>query len=88
MPNLKPAFSVSRLLAASALALLAGCATNPPEPGAQAEQAQEESDDPVQGGRSGEHAESENRSTYPDQELTENLLYEYLLAEIAGSAAT
>src|SRR5499427_1298564 len=83
MSQLRPALSISRLLAAAALALLAGCATNPPAP-AQEEQAQEESDDQAQGDAQAAAPESENRSIYPNQELTENLLYEYLLAEIAG----
>src|SRR5262245_53546552 len=84
MPIPQPALSVSRLLAVAAFVLLAGCSTNPREPGAQAEQAQEESDDQVQGDVQASTPEIENRSNYPNQDLTENILYEYLLAEIAG----
>jgi tetratricopeptide (TPR) repeat protein len=89
MPKFPPAlptdFRISRLLAAMALAVLAACSTNPPQTaGAAAEEAQEEGDDPVAGDVQGAGPETENRGTYPNQELTENLLYEYLLAEIAG----
>jgi tetratricopeptide (TPR) repeat protein len=81
---LQPGFGVSRLVAALAFALLAGCSTNPPQPGAPAEEAQEESDDQGSGDQQATAPDPENRATYPNQELTENLLYEYLLAEIAG----
>jgi tetratricopeptide (TPR) repeat protein len=81
---LQPGFGVSRLLAALAFALLAGCSTNPPQPGAHAEEAQEESDDQGSGDLQATAPEPENRAIYPNQELTENLLYEYMLAEIAG----
>jgi tetratricopeptide (TPR) repeat protein len=67
-----------------ALAVLAACSTNPPQTGAAVEEAQEEADDPASGDVQGAGPETENRGTYPNQELTENLLYEYLLAEIAG----
>src|SRR5882672_226449 len=77
-------FRISRLLAAMALAVLAACSTNPPQTGAAADEAQEEGDDPVSGDVQAAGPETENRSTYPNQDLTENLLYEYLLAEIAG----
>jgi tetratricopeptide (TPR) repeat protein len=83
-PVLQPGFGVSRLVAALAFALLAGCSTNPPQPGAPAEEAQEESDDQGSGDQQATAPDPENRATYPNQELTENLLYEYLLAEIAG----
>jgi tetratricopeptide (TPR) repeat protein len=88
MPKFPPAlptdFRISRLLAAMALAVLAACSTNPPQTGAAVEEAQEEADDPASGDVQGAGPETENRGTYPNQELTENLLYEYLLAEIAG----
>ena len=88
MPKFPPAlptdFRISRLLAAMALAVLAACSTNPPQTGAAIEEAQEEADDPASGDVQGAGPETENRGTYPNQELTENLLYEYLLAEIAG----
>jgi tetratricopeptide (TPR) repeat protein len=88
MPKFPPAlptdFRISRLLAAMALAVLAACSTNPPQTGAAVEEAQEEADDPAAGDVQGAGPETENRGTYPNQELTENLLYEYLLAEIAG----
>jgi len=75
---------VLRLVAAAAFALVAGCAANPPQPGSPGGEAQEESDSDLSPGESLAIApELENRSAYPDQELTENLLYEYLLAEIA-----
>jgi tetratricopeptide (TPR) repeat protein len=75
----------SRFAAALAFALVAGCAANPPQPGSPGEEAQEESDSDLnQGDASATAPEAENRSAYPNQELTENLLYEYLLAEIAG----
>ena len=75
-----------RLVAAAALALLlAACAANPPQPGSTAEEAGEEPDlDLGSGDTQAVAPEPENRSAYPNQELTENLLYEYLLAEIAG----
>ena len=84
MPTPKLAFSVSRLVAAAALAALAGCSANPPQPSAAPEEAQEESDDQVPGDVHATAPEPEDRSSYPKQELTENLLYEYLLAEVAG----
>jgi len=81
-----PPFSgASRFAAALAFVLLAGCAANPPQPASAVEEAQEESDSDLSQGDAGAIApEAENRSAYPNQELTENLLYEYLLAEIAG----
>jgi tetratricopeptide (TPR) repeat protein len=78
---------VSRLVAAAAFALLAACAANPPQPGSPGQEAQEESDSELNSGDVQAAApEPENRSAYPNQELTENLLYEYLLAEIAGQS--
>src|SRR5882672_3728989 len=84
LPALPTDFRISRLLAAMALAVLAACSTNPPQTGAAADEAQEEGDDPVSGDVQAGPSELENRSAYPNQDLTENLLYEYLLAEIAG----
>src|SRR5690348_7776714 len=81
-----PAFlALSRLFAAMAFAVLAGCAVNPPQPGTAHEEAQDESDaDAPQGEGQAGPAEPENRSAYPKEELTEETLYEFLLAEIAG----
>jgi tetratricopeptide (TPR) repeat protein len=89
MLNSQPVFSpfsgASRFAAALAFVLVAGCAVNPPQPGSPAEEAQEDSDsDLSQGDANAIAPEVENRSAYPNQDLTENLLYEYLLAEIAG----
>src|SRR5262249_52757430 len=88
MPELKPVSpsirNIARVLAALALAVLAACATGPQQ-GTGEEEAQQESDDQSAGADvQASPAEPENRSAYPNQELTENLLYEYLLAEIAG----
>jgi tetratricopeptide (TPR) repeat protein len=86
----KPPIAVSafsgalRLLAAVALAVLAGCAAAPSQPGDTEQEAREESDADVSSGDALAGAlEPEDRSAYPKQELTENLLYEMLLAEIA-----
>jgi len=88
---LSPFSGVRRWVAAAAFALVAGCAANPPQPASPGEEAQEESDSDLTSGEAPAMAsEPENRSVYPNQELTENLLYEYLLAEIAvqrGSVA-
>ena len=84
LPALPTDFRISRLLAVMALAVLAACSTNPPQTGAAAGEAQEEGDDPVGGDPQAAAPETENRGAYPNQELTENLLYEYLVAEIAG----
>jgi tetratricopeptide (TPR) repeat protein len=78
-----PLSATSRLLAALAFALLAGCATTPQQPAAPAEQVQEESDDANPGDTQAGAQEPEDRSAYPKQELTDRLLYEILLAEIA-----
>lgn len=73
-----------RWVLAAAFALVAGCAANPQQAGSTGEEAQEESDQDLSPGEvPGIASEPENRSAYPNQELTENLLYEYLLAEIA-----
>jgi len=74
-----------RFAVALAFVLAAGCAANPPQPGSPEEEAQEESDsDLSQGDAAAIAPDAEDRAAYPNQELTENLLYEYLLAEIAG----
>jgi len=74
----------SRLLAAAAFALLAGCASNPPQASSPGGEPQEESDSDTGSGDAQAIApDPENRSAYPNQELTENLLYNYLFAEIA-----
>ncbi|HET7765495.1 MAG TPA: tetratricopeptide repeat protein [Burkholderiales bacterium] len=79
-----PVAGVTRFVAALAFVALAGCAANPPQPSAAGEEAQEQSDSDANSGDSPAMApEPENHSTYPNQDLTENLLYEYLLAEIA-----
>jgi tetratricopeptide (TPR) repeat protein len=79
-----PLTGVTRFVAALAFVALAACAANPPQHSAAGEEAQEQSDSDVNSGDSPAVApEREDRSTYPNQDLTENLLYEYLLAEIA-----
>jgi tetratricopeptide (TPR) repeat protein len=79
-----PPRGISRFLVALALAALAGCSVNPPQAGHAEEEAQDESDSDLNSGDAAAIAqEPENRSIYPNQELTENLLYEYLVAEIA-----
>jgi len=81
---LRPFPGASRFLAALALLVFAGCAANPPQHTQADEGAQEESDsDQDAGDAQGSAPEAEDRSAYPNQDLTENLLYEYLLAEIA-----
>src|SRR5947209_5949113 len=72
-----------RMLAA--IALIAGCAANPPQPPAAGEEAQDESDAdaPAAEALAGA-AEPEDRSAFPKQELDKDILYEFLLAEIAG----
>jgi tetratricopeptide (TPR) repeat protein len=80
-----PVSGVLRLLVALLFALLTGCAANPSQPGAPTEEAQEESDaDAGPGDAQAGAQEPENRSAYPNQELSERLLYEMLLAEIAA----
>ncbi|MGB5082613.1 MAG: tetratricopeptide repeat protein [Burkholderiales bacterium] len=74
-----------RLLAMGALVLPAGCAVDALQKGESGGEAQSESAadaSAVQLQASAE--ESEDRAALPKQELTEKLLYEYLLAEIAG----
>src|SRR6266581_720773 len=72
-----------RLFAAVAFVALAGCAATPPQPSAAPDEAQDESD-AAAGEAQAPATETVDRSTLPNQELTENLLYELLLAEIAG----
>ncbi len=80
-----PLSGVLRLLVALLFALLTGCAANPSQPGAPTEEVQEESDaDAGSGDAQAGAPEPENRSAYPNQELSERLLYEMLLAEIAA----
>jgi len=79
-----------RLFAAMAFVVFAGCAT-PPQPAAAGEEAQDESDADAPASEAQALApEPVDRAVLPNQELTENLLYEFLLAEIAvqrGNAA-
>ncbi|HKW38762.1 MAG TPA: tetratricopeptide repeat protein [Burkholderiales bacterium] len=82
-PGSAPPAGASRLFAALAFLALAGCAANPPQQGGAEEQAQEESGQDQAPGEAQAAPEREDRESYPNQELTENLLYEYLLAEIA-----
>ncbi|HEY6721044.1 MAG TPA: hypothetical protein VI363_05340, partial [Burkholderiales bacterium] len=74
-----------RLFAAivAAMVFVAGCAATPPNPVAVGEETQDEDADAPAGDPQAS-TETIDRSTLPNQELTENLLYEYLLAEIAG----
>jgi len=74
-----------RLVAAMAFVVFAGCAAPPPQPPAAGEELQDESDTDAPAGEAQTAApEPEDRAVLPKQELTENLLYEFLLAEIAG----
>ena len=74
-----------RLLAAMAFVVFAGCAATPPQQAAAGEEAQDESDADAPAGEAQALApEAVDRTALPNQELTENLLYEFLLAEIAG----
>src|SRR6266850_6039121 len=71
-----------RLFAAMAFAVFAGCAATPPA--AAVEEPQDESDADAPASEAQALApEPVDRSALPNQELTENLLYEFLLAEIA-----
>jgi len=71
-----------RLIAAMAFAVFAGCAATPPA--AAVEEPQDESDADAPASEAQALApEPVDRSSLPNQELTENLLYEFLLAEIA-----
>src|SRR6266571_1506466 len=74
-----------RLFAAMAFVAFAGCAATPPQQAAAGEEAQEESDaDAPAGDAQALAPEAVDRTALPNQELTENLLYEFLLAEVAG----
>jgi len=76
-----------RLLAAMAIVVVvfAGCAATAPRQAAVGEEAQDESDADASAGEAQALApEPADRTALPNQELTENLLYEFLLAEIAG----
>src|SRR5260221_331733 len=74
-----------RLLAAMAFVVFAGCAATPPQQAAAGEEAQDESDADAPAGEAQALApEQVDRTALPNQDLTENLLYEFLLAEIAG----
>ncbi len=70
-----------RLLAVVAFAVFAGCAANPPQPAEAGEEAPDAGDAE---GLQGAAPDSVDRSLLPKQELTESLLYEFLIAEIAG----
>src|SRR5437879_10594476 len=71
-----------RRFAAMAFAGVAGCAATPPA--AAGEELQDESDADAPASEAQALApEAVDRSALPNQELTENLLYEFLLAEIA-----
>src|SRR6266853_585058 len=80
-----------RLFAAMAFVVFAGCAATPLQQAAAGEEAQDESDADAPASEAQALApEPVDRSALPNQELTENLLYEFLLAEIAvqrGNAA-
>jgi tetratricopeptide (TPR) repeat protein len=74
-----------RLFAAMAFVVFSGCALTPPQPAAAGEEQQDESDaDSPAGDAQALAPEPVDRSALPNQELTEHLLYEFLLAEIAG----
>jgi len=74
-----------RLFAAMAFVVFAGCAATPPQQAAAGEEAQDESDADSPAGEAQALApEPVDRASLPNQELTDNLLYEFLLAEIAG----
>src|SRR6266705_766106 len=72
-----------RLFAAMAFVVFAGCAATPPQSAAAGQEAQDESDADAAGEAQAPASEPVDRSALPNQELTENLLYEFLLAEIA-----
>src|SRR2546430_425967 len=76
-----------RLFAAMAIVVVvfAGCAATAPRQAGVGEEAQDESDADASAGEAQALApEPADRTALPNQELTENLLYEFLLAEIAG----
>jgi tetratricopeptide (TPR) repeat protein len=90
MPNpqsLLPTRVALRLFAATVFLVFAGCAATPPDPGAAGEEQQDEFDADAPAGEGqafAPEADPVDRSALPNQDLTENLLYEFLLAEIAG----
>jgi len=72
-----------------AFAVFAGCAATPPAAAVEEPQDESDSDAPAREAQA-LAPEPVDRSSLPNQELTENLLYEFLLAEIAiqrGNAA-
>ncbi|MGC2519420.1 MAG: tetratricopeptide repeat protein [Burkholderiales bacterium] len=71
------------VILAIACALLAGCAGGQPKPEA-IESPQNEPETMVPGELQAAAPEAEDRSNLPKQDLTETILYEFLLAEIAG----
>src|SRR5712691_10294872 len=74
-----------RLFAATAFVVFAGCAATPPQQAAAGEEAQDESDADAPAGEAQALApEPVDSSALPKQELTKDILYEFLLAEIAG----
>jgi len=74
-----------RLFAAIVFVMFSGCALTPPQSAAAGGETQDESDADSSAGEAQAPApEPVDRSALPNQELTENLLYEFLLAEIAG----
>jgi len=78
-----------RLFAAMAFAVFAGCAATPPAAAVEEPQDESDADAPASEAQA-PSPEPVDRSALPNQELTENLLYEFLLAEIAiqrGNAA-
>src|SRR6267143_729211 len=83
--------AASRLFAAMAFVVFAGCAATPPQAAAPGEEPQDESDADAPASQAlAPEPEPVDHSALPNQELTENLLYEFLLAEIAvqrGNAA-
>jgi tetratricopeptide (TPR) repeat protein len=81
--QLASAVRSSLFAAAAAFALLSACASNPQSPGAAEEEGAQDSDSDLNGDVPAIASEPEDRSAYPNQDLTENLLYEYLLAEIS-----
>jgi len=74
---------VLRLVAAMAFVVFAGCVATPSQPSAAGEEDESDADAPA-GDAQPFAPEPVDRSALPNQELTEGLLYEFLLAEIAG----
>jgi tetratricopeptide (TPR) repeat protein len=72
-----------RLVAAMAFVVFAGCVATPSQPSAAGEEDESDADSPA-GDAQPFAPEPVDRSALPNQELTEGLLYEFLLAEIAG----